>query len=445
MFTIEGKYTTTMVFADQVEASCIAQITAMVNHPAFTGAVAIMPDTHAGKGSVIGFTMPLGDAIIPAIVGSDIGCGVLAARVPWPADVSLEVLDRTIRWRVPFGQAVRCDSHHELAAKDPFYEETRGQLAAARRTLNARFADGGFQALDWGASQGSFEALCERVGMDYRRAQRSIGTLGGGNHFIEIGRGKFPDMAWVLVHSGSRQLGEKICKYHQRVAAQQVVDFREVVYQAEIERIRRTAPRQEIDAQLRAYKAEQRARVNVPAGMEVLRGEDLFAYVEDMVFAQAYAAQNRSAIMAEVLKAISMPPGVTVMAIDTVHNYIDPVDLIIRKGAVAARAGQTLVIPFNMRDGSWFCRGRGNSAWNCSAPHGAGRVMSRSQAKRDLDPAEAQASMAGIYTSCIPLDEAPKAYKSAAEIRAAIGPTIDVIEEIRPIMNLKEGAAAQEG
>lgn len=437
MFTIEGRYTTATVFADQVEAGCIAQITGMVNHPAFTEPVAIMPDTHAGAGSVIGFTMPLGDAIIPAIVGVDIGCGVLAARVPWRADISLERLDREIRARVPFAHEVRDDARHELAPGDAFYDETRAMLSAARRKLNARFADGGFQAMDWGASQGGFEALCQRVGMKYGRAQRSIGSLGGGNHFIEIGRGISRDLAWVLIHSGSRQLGEKVCKAHQRVGVERLVDFREGAYQAEIERIRREAPRHEIDARVRAYKDAQRALVAVPSGMEPLRGEDLFAYVEDMVFAQSYAAQNRGAIMDEVLEAIGMPPGVSVLGIDTVHNYIDPEDLIIRKGAVAARAGQQLVIPFNMRDGSWICRGKGNPDWNCSAPHGAGRLMSRSQAKRELDPVAARAAMEGIYTSCIPLDECPDAYKSASEIRTAIGPTVEVIEEIRPILNLK--------
>lgn len=437
MFTIEGKYTTATVYADQVEASCIAQITGMVNHPAFTGPVAIMPDTHAGAGSVIGFTMPLGDAVIPQVVGVDVGCGVFAARVPWPANVSLERLDREIRARVPFAHEVRADAHHELAAGDLFYDETRAALTVARRKLNAQYADGGFRALDWGASQGGFEALCQRVGMKYGRAQRSIGSLGGGNHFIEIGRGIFPDLAWVLVHSGSRQLGEKICKYHQRLAASQLINFREGAYQSEIEVIRRSSPSHEIDKRIKRYKETQRARVAVPSGLEPLRGEDLFAYMEDMVFAQAYAAQNRHAIMTEVLEAIGMGPGVNVMGIDTVHNYIDPVDLIIRKGAVAARAGMSLVIPFNMRDGSWYCRGKGNPDWNESAPHGAGRLMSRSQAKRELDPVAARASMEGIYTSCIPLDEAPQAYKDASAIRVAIEPTVEVIEEIRPILNLK--------
>jgi RNA-splicing ligase RtcB len=437
MFTIQGKYTTATVFADQVEASCIAQITSMVNNAAFTEPVVIMPDTHAGAGSVIGFTMPLGGAIIPNIVGVDIGCGVLAARVPWRTDISLEKLDREIRARVPFAHEVRSDNHHELSEGDLFYDETHAMLTVTRRKLNARFAGDGFQALDWGASHRGFEELCQRVGMKYGRAQRSIGSLGGGNHFIEIGRGVLRDHAWVLVHSGSRQLGEKICKYHQRVAAEKLLNFKTGEYQSEIEVIRSTAPRNEIDARVKAYKTAQRALVATPSGLEPLHGEDLFSYVEDMVFAQSYAAQNRSAIMTEVLEAIGMGPGVNVMGIDTVHNYIDPVDLVIRKGAVAAREGMSLVIPFNMRDGSWYCRGKGNPDWNCSAPHGAGRLMSRSQAKRELDPAAARASMKGIYTSCIPLDEAPAAYKDATAIRTAIGPTVEVIEEIHPILNLK--------
>ena len=434
MFTIAGKYTTATVYADQVEASCIAQITGMVNHPAFTGPVAIMPDTHAGAGSVIGFTMPLGDAIIPNIVGVDIGCGVLAARVPWRGSDSLEKIDREIRARVPFGHEVRTDADHELAEGDLFYDEVRAQLNVARRKLNERFAGGGFRALDWGASQGGFRALCQRVRMDYGRAQRSIGSLGGGNHFIEVARGADPATAWVLVHSGSRQLGEKICKYHQGLAARQLLDFKAGAYQAEIEAIRRAAPRHEIDARIRAYKGAERARVGVPSGMESLRGEDLFAYVEDMVFAQAYAAQNRRAILAEVIDVLAVD---RLEEFDTVHNYIAPSDLVIRKGAVRAARYDRLVIPFNMRDGSWICRGLGNAAWNESAPHGAGRLMSRSQAKRELDPVAARASMEGIYTSCIPLDECAAAYKDANAIRTAIGPTVEVIEDIRPILNLK--------
>jgi RNA-splicing ligase RtcB len=434
MFTIEGKYTTAIVFAEQVEASCIAQITGMVNHPAFTEPVAIMPDTHAGAGSVIGFTMPLGDTIIPNIVGVDIGCGVLAARIPWRTGVNLESLDREIRLRVPFGHEVRTDILHELTENDLFYAETRADLTVARRKLNARFDGCGFQALDWGISQGGFIELCKRVHMNYERAQRSIGSLGGGNHFIEVARGADSNSAWVLVHSGSRQLGEKICKYHQGVAANKLNNVRDGEFQNEIDEIRRSAPRNEIGERIKKYKAQQRVHSDIPSGMEMLRGEDLFSYMEDMVFAQSYAWQNRQAIMFEVLSAIGVE---RLEEIDTVHNYIDPADLVIRKGAVRAALGDRLVIPFNMRDGSWICRGLGNKEWNESAPHGAGRTMSRSQAKRELDPEEAKASMAGIYTSCIPLDESPLAYKPADEIRKAIGPTVEVVEVIKPILNLK--------
>ena len=434
MFTIEGKYTTATVFADQVEASCIAQITGMVNHPAFTEPVAIMPDTHAGAGSVIGFTMPLGDAIIPAIVGVDIGCGVLAARVPWRSDISLEKLDRAIRDRVPFGHEVRSDANYELLEDDEFFEGLTVQQSYLRTRLREAFPSIEMPR-PAPASLAAFADLCKRVGMKFGRAQRSIGSLGGGNHFIEVARGADPETAWVLIHSGSRQLGEKICKYHQGLAAKQLLDFKTGEYQSEIEVIRRSSPNHEIDKRIKKYKETQRALVAVPSGLESLRGTDLVAYILDMAFAQEYAALNRAAILREVREAIGVLDEIEV--VESVHNYIDLADLIIRKGAIRAKRNERLVIPFNMRDGSWICRGKGNPDWNCSAPHGAGRLMSRSQAKRELDPVAARAAMAGIYTSCIPLDECPDAYKSAASIRAAIGPTVEVIEEIRPILNLK--------
>lgn len=434
MFTIEGKYTTATVYADQVEASCIAQITGMVNNPSFTGPVAIMPDTHAGAGSVIGFTMPLGDAIIPNIVGVDIGCGVLAARVPWRSDISLEKLDREIRARVPFAHEVRTDANYELLENDEFFEGLTVQQSHLRMRLREAFPAIEIpRSVD--ASLAGFSDICKRVGMKFGRAQRSIGSLGGGNHFIEVARGYDPDTAWVLIHSGSRQLGEKICKYHQGLAAKQLLDFKTGEYQSEIEVIRRSSPIHEIDKRIKKYKERQRALVAVPSGLESLRGPDLVAYMLDMAFAQEYAALNRARILREVREAIGVLDEIEV--VESVHNYIDLADLVIRKGAIRSKRGERLVIPFNMRDGSWICRGLGNKDWNESAPHGAGRIMSRSQAKRTLDPAAARASMEGIYTSCIPLDECAAAYKDANAIRTAIGPTVEVVEEIRPILNLK--------
>ncbi len=434
MFTIAGKYTTATVYADTVEPVCVAQIQQMVSSPSFTGPVAIMPDTHAGKGSVIGFTMPLGAALPPAVVGVDIGCGVLAAPVPWPAGADLAQLDRAIRARVPMGQHVHERAQRLTDAFDVFFPTAQRRLLELRGAIRDRaqlpdVGPGPVISYDW------FVETCRRVGMDLRRAQASVGTLGGGNHFIEIGRGVLADQAWVLVHSGSRQLGERICKYHQGVAEARLREFRAGEYQGEIERLREALPATTIGPAIQAYKEEQAARVRAAAGQAPLHGADLVAYLHDMVVAQAYAALNRSAILAAVCEVLGAPP--LEAPLDTVHNYIDPEDLIVRKGAVRARAGERLIIPFNMRDGSWLCAGRGNPAWNESAPHGAGRVMSRSQAKRELDPAAARAAMAGIYTSVLPLDEAPEAYKDAAEIRRLIAPTVEVIEEIRPVLNLK--------
>jgi RNA-splicing ligase RtcB len=434
MFEIRGKYTVAAVFADLVEPSCVAQITQMVSSPSFTEHVAIMPDCHAGKGSVVGFTMPLGVALPPAVVGVDIGCGMLAARVPWGAGRSLEALDRDIRARVPFGHEVRERPAIDLEKGDPaFFRETAVRFHQMLMGLRRR----GLLAEDVGMpipTMALFRRLCRDADMDLGRALCSIGTLGGGNHFIEIGHGADPEQAWVVVHSGSRQLGEWVCKGHQRVAARQRWVFREGEYQEAIERIRATTPRPQIQGAIAAYKAAQAARVRAPAGLEPLHGAELAAYLFDMVFAQAYAALNREHILADVCAAIGADP---IDPMHTVHNYIDPEDLVIRKGAVRAHAGDQVLIPFNRSEGSWLCRGLGNPDWNRSAPHGAGRRMSRSEAKRTLDAVAEAATMAGIYTSCDPLDEAPGAYKDAASIQAQLGATVEVVEVIRPILNLK--------
>jgi len=445
MMEIQGKYTAAKVFAITCEEACVAQIYSMVNHPAFTNPIAIMPDCHAGKGSVIGFTMPLTEQVIANVVGVDIGCGMLGIKVRRPK-MSLEDINKAIVKRVPFGTHVR-DKALPIDPHD--FVLIQGRMHQLHMNLAGKFKKKIPAPPE--ISEKWFEQKCEQIGMDYGRAGLSIGSLGGGNHFIEMGESStHPDYVWVIIHSGSRQFGEKTCLYHQGIAIQQLEDYREGIYKAAIENICKvTAPR-DTEAAIRKFKSEHAERIQIPKGLEPLTGAVAYYYLYDMVFAQAYAEMNRAVIGSEIMKILGYLPDKPSSArnpvaytepplerLETVHNYISVDDLIIRKGAVSAKSGEKIIIPFNMRDGTWICLGRGEPSWNYSAPHGAGRIMSRSKAKETLDPTEAAQQMEGIYTSHIPIDEAPDAYKSASEIKSAIGPVASVIEDIRPLMNMK--------
>jgi RNA-splicing ligase RtcB len=286
-----------------------------------------------------------------------------------------------------------------------------------------------------------YEAMCDRIGMNFERAQASIGTLGGGNHFIEMGEVVDGDACWLIVHTGSRQLGEKVCRYWQGVATAHQKSKRGVEYERQIQKIRETARNQDIPGLIDEYR--KRAGVHAgPRELDYLEGQDFFGYLWDMLFAQSYAKLNRRIILSECLDVLDLPPllwAVEGLGLETVHNYIDFEDMVVRKGAVRAHKDEPFILPFNMRDGTIICQGVGNPEWNASAPHGAGRLFSRSHAKRTLDAAEAREQMEGIYTSVIPLDEAPGAYKPAEVIEAAIGETARVIERVKPVLNLKAG------
>lgn len=290
-----------------------------------------------------------------------------------------------------------------------------------------------------------FEEKCKQIGISQQRAERSIGTLGGGNHYIELNQSLTDKSIWVTVHSGSRQFGKCICEYWTNTPARRDEEEIKEKLRLGIEYIRKTCARDDIQAQINKLKAELGIGNKKSNYMVHLsRTEDIYGYLTDMIFASVYASINRQIMLFTIVALLGAPLHVEL--IETVHNYIDFNDFIIRKGAVAAHEGQKCIIPLNMEDGSLICVGKGNSDWNYSAPHGAGRLMSRSAAKKVLNLEEAVEGMKskGIYSSSIPLDEVKGAYKDPKIIEDAIGPTVDIIDRLIPIMNLKDGKSERE-
>ena len=426
MFDIVGKYGTAHVYADQLEPSCVAQVTQMMNHPAFTQPVAIMPDAHAGIGSVVGFTMPLRDKVVPNVVGVDIGCGMLAANFGPKLlfRFGFDELDRQIRARVPFGFAV-----HDHSTMDTFRWAHATQ--AWRTFCQACQARLGFLPEAAPYDVAWFERKIAQIKCPPERAWGAVGTLGGGNHFIEIDRDETSGDLWVVIHTGSRKLGESVCKFWQDRAAR--YDFR-----TEIARIKEKYPPREIAAQINRLRGE---RGRIPAAMAWLDlPGDGVEYMRDMLFAQQYAEENRSRILAEIVEVLQAAP---IDQFQCVHNFIDPQDMIVRKGAINASAGVRCLVPLNMAQGALLGVGKGNAAWNYSAPHGAGRAMSRSQAKQtlSLDAFKAQMQAAGVWSSSIcasTLDEAPGAYKDWQAIFTGVGDTMDVQVHLKPVFNMKD-------
>lgn len=352
------------IFAKTLEEEAYKQIEQLANfEPYLYEKIRIMPDAHAGIGCTVGTTMTVSNKVTPNIVGVDIGCGMHTVKLK-ESDIDLVKLDKTIREEIPSGFSIR-------------------------KKAVARF---------------DFSNLVSAVSQDLKRAALSIGTLGGGNHFIEINRDSSGSL-YMVVHSGSRNFGLTVCNHYQKLAYRETKD---------------------ILKSLDAHKT-----------LAYLQGESFHDYLNDMNVAQNFAALNRTVIADIIIKKMKLTP---VMRFENIHNYIDTEDMIIRKGAVRAKAGELLLIPINMRDGSLLCRGKGNSDWNFSAPHGAGRVMSRRKAKESIDIKEFYSSMEGIFTTSLSrktLDEAPPAYKPMEEIIDAIQDSAVVIDQLKPIYNFK--------
>ena len=397
MFELQGKYATAKVFADAADDKAISQVIELLNQPyAENSRIRMMPDIHAGAGCTIGTTMTIHDKVCPNLVGVDIGCGMETTRL-CETHVDFEKLDKLIREHIPSGFSVRKEPHSY----------------AAKVNLNDLYC-------------------VDHVDID--RAYNSIGTLGGGNHFIEIDRDEIGNL-YLVIHSGSRHLGVEIATYYQK-AAFKALKYSQEEMQAAIARLKSEGRQRDIQMTLQAMKS---ARPRIPEQLAYVEGELMERYLHDMQIAQTFAMLNRQAMTDVIVQSMRLYESAQ---FTTIHNYIDLDNMILRKGSVSAQDGETLLIPINMRDGSLLCVGKGNEDWNFSAPHGAGRLMSRAAAKENFTVEEFQRTMDGVYTTSVSagtLDECPMAYKSMEEIIDNIGPTADVVSVLKPVYNFKAG------
>ena len=442
MLEIRGKYTTAKIMIDEVEESCLKQIYTMVNNPVFTEPIVIQPDTHSGKGSVIGFTMKLGSKIIPAIVGVDISCGMLSFNVGNSITDNKDKLlkiDEKIRNIIPFGNNIQKRSSVPSKYFENNFPWNEANIIANKFVVNYnekfktdfKFIEFNY---DW------FLKKQKEIGMR-QDAEMAIGTLGGGNHFIEIGKSVNTGDIWITIHCGSRNFGKELCDFHQNKAKKNLESKRNVVLKGRIEEIKKTSIPNEIEFKIKEAKKElglDFTDININ-GMEYLEGQDAMNYFLDMIFTQFYAMFNRKTISENILKTI----GISVKdSIECNHNYINFDDMIIRKGAISSYIGEKMIIPFNMADGLLICEGKSNSEWNFSAPHGAGRLMSRGEANKKVDIEKFKFRMKDVVSTSVgksTLDEAPQAYKDPKMIESAIEPTANIIDRVKPILNLKDG------
>ena len=404
MKIVKGEYSEAIIFTDDIEEEATEQIKELCSQPFAKGCkIRIMPDTHAGKSCVIGFTADLKDKVIPNIVGVDIGCGMLTISLG-KEEIDLEKLDETIKKYVPSGMNV-----HE------------GRMVRYQELQNL---------------------YCYRMLRNSKRIERSIGTLGGGNHFIEIDKDK-NDNKYLIIHSGSRNLGTQVAEYYQNLAVDLCSGKEDYFIKRDelIDTFKKQGRRKEIQKELKKLKEKYDSMFpTYPKELCFLSGKYREEYLHDMNICQEYAVLNRNTIADIILKRMFNKSFSDYESFNTTHNYINFKDNIIRKGSVSAYKGEKLLIPINMRDGSLICIGKGNENWNYSAPHGAGRLMSRTKAKEVLNLEEFKDSMKGIYTSSVSentLDEAPMVYKPMEEIINNIQETVEILEIIKPIYNFK--------
>jgi tRNA-splicing ligase RtcB len=432
MFTINGKFTTAKVMIDDVEETCVSQITQLVNHSAFTNPIAIMVDCHAGKSSPIGFTMPMTSKIIPAVVSVDIGCGMLAINIGKSIPLPLEEIDLKIRQKVPFGMNFNDKSVINMERDFP-WKDVNTLAHKFSLSYNEKFRTNMYPSFkydfDW------FEKMCKRVGANLGRIIKSINSLGSGNHFLEFGK-DLNDDYWFVIHTGSRNLGKCICDYWQHMASKVIHNDKQVNFQKRVEEIRQNFKGMDIKEKIKEARIEFGLDDYVSDALQYLEGEYAHGYLYDMIFAQKYAEVNRAYIASSIIDCLRVKEY---DRIETVHNFIDFRDFIIRKGAIRSYEGERMIIPGSPSFGSLICEGKSNTEWNCSAPHGFGRLMSRAQAKRNITDEMAKEAMKGVYASQKPKDESPLAYKNPEIIEKAIEPTAKIINRIIPILNMKAG------
>ena len=400
MIELKGKYGEAKVFTDVVDEASIAQVLLLLNQEFISGSrVRLMPDIHAGAGCTVGTTMTVTDKIVPNLVGVDIGCGMETVKIK-EKHIELQKLDKLIYEKIPSGFKIR-DKAHRFFKNFPLEE-----------------------------------MYCYRE-INPIRAERSLGTLGGGNHFIEADKNDEGDI-YIVIHSGSRHLGLEVANYYQNEGYNALNGSSKRDIELLIADLKAQGKEKSIQKAIKTLKNTK--TTNIPKQLAYVEGELFDRYIHDMKIVQEFAELNRQAMTDEILKGMKLHEE---DRFTTIHNYIDTENMILRKGAVSAQEGERLLIPINMRDGSLICRGKGNDDWNRSAPHGAGRLMSRAGAKQSFTVSEFKKQMEGIYTTSVgadTLDECPMAYKGMEDIVNNIGDTAEITEINKPIYNFKAGA-----
>lgn len=399
MIELSGKYSSAKVFTDVIEPDAISQIITLCSQELSKDSkIRIMPDVHAGTGCTIGTTVTITDKAVPNMVGVDIGCGMETVKIK-EKHIELQKLDKLIYEKIPSGFGIR-NTPHRYAEKIPL------------------------------------ENLYCIEHIDLEKAEKSIGTLGGGNHFIEADKASDGSI-YIVVHSGSRHLGVEVAKYYQNEAYKRLNKTSKSDIDELVARLKSEGKTKNIQQEIK--KLVNTKTTNIPKHLAYAEGELFEQYIHDMKIVQEFALVNRQAIITEIIKGMKLH---ITEQFSTIHNYIDTDNMILRKGAVSAQNGEKLIIPINMRDGSLICTGKGNPDWNFSAPHGAGRLMSRSQAKQSFTVSEYKKQMKGIYSTSInssTLDECPMAYKNINDILENISDTVTVDDIIKPIYNFKAG------
>lgn len=388
------------IFTKNIESEAVNQLYTLVAQAPFVGSkVRVMPDVHYGSGCVVGFTATLGDKIIPNVLGVDLGCGMLVVEMG-KADFSLSALDDFIKAKIPHGSRYRKESGGEKLVKGLYcYGELR----------------------------------------DLDRLYGSLGTLGGGNHFIEVDEDE-EGARYLVIHSGSRNLGLQVAKIYQKLAVNSCKFCAEEERNKTVAALKAQGRQGEIPDAIEKVTAKYAYRTKIPAELCYLEGKNMQDYLHDLKICQQFASENRKKMAEEILKFLKI---FKYTSFETVHNYLDS-DGVIRKGSIAAHEGQRVIIPMNMSYGCLIATGKGNADWNCSAPHGAGRALSRGEAKQLLTVEEFKEEMQGVYSTTVgagTLDESPMAYKPPQEIIEFIQPTVQIEKVIKPVYNFKSGEA----
>lgn len=397
MIEIIGQFNTALCFAETLEGVAAEQIKSVCDREEFKDSkIRIMPDVHAGLGCTIGTTMTITDKVVPGMVGVDIGCGMETVKLK-EKEIDFEKLDKLIRVEIPFGREVRTLPH----------------LLSAEIDLSNLF--------------------CSPY-VNLNRAAKSIGTLGGGNHFIEVDKND-KDELYLVVHSGSRHLGCEVASFYQEEGRKAFWNGARYQIDKTIKMLKAEGRQSEIEATVKELKRYR--KLNIPKDLTYVQGRLFDEYIHDMKIVQLFAALNRKAMTQVIIEGLNLTE---VERFTTIHNYIDTESMILRKGSVSAQKDEKLLVPINMRDGSLICMGKGNEDWNFSAPHGAGRLMSRKAAFLNLSVEQYKEEMQGVFSTCVAfdtLDESPMAYKSMDEIVNAITPTAEIVEKITPLYNFK--------